>query len=207
MARKINHHNDRGYSRKSGIRNVKKSFLIITEGINTEPEYFNAFRLTSATVRALGQGMSTVSLVRKAMKIRDGYKSRGKSFDQYWVVFDKDDNSDKDFNDAITLAQKNGFRVAYSNQAFEYWLLLHFGKYQGHYDRKKLNEMLGNLIGSAYTKRSGVAAGLYNLLLKDQPVAIANAKSVYKSISKGNPAKEESSTLVFELVEELNKYL
>lgn len=92
MARHINHRSDKGYSRKSGIRNVKQSFLIITEGTNTEPEYFNAFRLTSATVRALGQGMSTVSLVRKALKIHEGFKSRGKSFDQLWVVFDKNDN-------------------------------------------------------------------------------------------------------------------
>lgn len=206
MARKINHHNECGYSRKSGIRNVKKSFLIITEGVNTEPEYFNAFRLTSATVRALGQGMSTISLVRKAIKIRDGYKSRGKTFDRCWVVFDKDDNSDNDFNDAIILAQNNDFKVAYSNQAFEYWLLLHFGKYEGHFDRKKLNDMLGNLMGSVYTKKSGFAAGLYNFLFGKQSAAIANAKAVYKSISHGNPAKEESSTLVFELVEELNRY-
>lgn len=112
MARKINHRSDRGYVRKSGIRNVKQSFLIITEGVNTEPEYFNAFRLTSATVRALGQGMSTVPLVRKAMRIYEGYKTRGKSFDQLWVVFDKDDNPDKDFNEAIALAKTNGFHVA-----------------------------------------------------------------------------------------------
>lgn len=85
MARKINHHKDSGYSRKSGKRNVKQSFLIVTEGINTEPDYFNTFRLTSATIRTIGEGMSTVSLVRKAMRIRDGYKTRGKPFDQYWV--------------------------------------------------------------------------------------------------------------------------
>lgn len=207
MVRKINHRSDRGYARKSGIRNVKQSFLIITEGVNTEPEYFNAFRLTSATVRALGQGMSTVSLVRKAMRIYEGYKTRGKSFDRLWVVFDKDDNPDKDFNDAITLAKANGFHVAYSNQAFEYWLLLHFGKYEGHFTRARLNAMLEGLIGKEYNKRTGYVSGLFNRLLQKQPSAITNAKEIYRSISHGNPAREESSTTVFQLVEELDKYL
>lgn len=33
--------------RISFVREVKQSFLIICEGVNTEPDYFNAFRLTS----------------------------------------------------------------------------------------------------------------------------------------------------------------
>ena len=37
------------------LRTTKKSFLVVREGENTEPEYFNAFRLTSATVKALGR--------------------------------------------------------------------------------------------------------------------------------------------------------
>jgi len=54
-----------------------------------------------------------------------------KAFDEVWCVFDKDDFPDQDFNQAIVLASAKGFRVAYSNQAFEYWLLLHFNDHQG----------------------------------------------------------------------------
>ncbi|MBF9019024.1 MULTISPECIES: RloB family protein [unclassified Oceanispirochaeta] len=43
----------------------------------------------------------------------------------------KDDFSDSDFNTAITNAESYGFKVAYSNQAFEYWLILHFNDHQG----------------------------------------------------------------------------
>lgn len=42
--------------RISFVREVKQSFLIICEGVNTEPDYFNAFRLTSANIKAVGQG-------------------------------------------------------------------------------------------------------------------------------------------------------
>ena len=47
---------ERKITRISGVREVKQTFLIICEGVNTEPDYFNAFRLTSATVKAMVQG-------------------------------------------------------------------------------------------------------------------------------------------------------
>ena len=51
------------------------------------------------------------------------------------MVFDKDDYPD--FDEAIELAKKNGFEVAYSNQAFELWFLLHFKKYSGKLHRRE----------------------------------------------------------------------
>ncbi len=62
---------------------------------------FNSFRLTSANVKAIGKGMNTISLVKEAMAIRDIEKRRSRNYDQCWVVFDKDDFSDSDFNAAI----------------------------------------------------------------------------------------------------------
>ena len=100
-------------------------------GVNTEPDYFNAFRLTSATVKAIGQGMGTLALVQKAINIKEQERQRGRTYNQNWVVFDKDDFSENDFNSAILSARQNGFEVAYSNQAFEFWFLLHFNLYQG----------------------------------------------------------------------------
>lgn len=41
-----------------------------------------------------------------------------------WVVFDKDDF--EDFDQAIKDGSKRGYTIAWSNQAFEYWLYLHF---------------------------------------------------------------------------------
>lgn len=128
---------ERKITRISGVREVKQTFLIICEGVNTEPDYFNAFRLTSATVKAIGQGMGTLALVQKAINIKEQERQRGRTYNQNWVVFDKDDFPENDFNSAILSARQNGFEVAYSNQAFEFWFLLHFNLYQGALHRSR----------------------------------------------------------------------
>lgn len=194
-------------SRRQGQREVKQSFLIVCEGKSTEPDYFSAFRLTSASVRAVGEAMNTVSLVNRALAIRDADAKRGRVYDQHWVVFDKDDFPAGDFNRAVEMANANGFKAAYSNQAFEYWFLLHFGLFQGPMHRKEYAAKLTRLTGLRYRKSEGFGTMIYNLLLGRQPQAIMNAETVLKEISKGNPAAEESSTTVHLLVQELNKYL
>jgi hypothetical protein len=52
---------------------IKQSFLIICEGENTEPDYFNEFKLGSAQVEAVGEGMNTISLVRRAVQLKNEY--------------------------------------------------------------------------------------------------------------------------------------
>ena len=51
--------------------------------------------------------MNTISLVKEAIAIRDIEKRRSRNYDQCWVVFDKDDFSNSDFNAAIQMAQTN----------------------------------------------------------------------------------------------------
>jgi hypothetical protein len=194
-------------SRRQGVREIKQSFLIVCEGEKTEPDYFKAFRMTAATIKAVGQAMNTMTLVNKAISIREADQKRKRVYDQCWVVFDKDDFPAKDFNQAIQLAEKNGFRVAYSNQAFEYWFLLHYNLYTGAIHRNQYKDMLTRLTGMPYSKSEGYGAVMYNLLLFRQQQAISNAETVFAEISHGNPAEEESSTTVQRLVLELNKYL
>lgn len=194
-------------SRRQGVREIKQSFLIVCEGEKTEPDYFKAFRMTAATIKAVGQAMNTMTLVNKAISIREADQKRKRVYDQCWVVFDKDDFPAKDFNQAIQLAEKNGFRVAFSNQAFEYWFLLHYNLYTGAIHRNQYKDMLTRLTGMPYSKSEGYGAVMYNLLLSRQQQAISNAETVLAEISHGNPAEEESSTTVHRLVLELNKYL
>jgi hypothetical protein len=200
-------HRTANLSRRQGVREVKQSFLIVCEGEKTEPDYFKAFRMTAATVKAVGEAMNTMTLVNKAISIREADKAKKRFCDQCWVVFDKDDFPAKDFNQAIKYAEKNGFQVAYSNQAFEYWFLLHFNLYQGPIHRNQYKNMLEKLIGMPYSKTEGSGAVMYNLLLVRQGQAIKNSETVLAEISHGNPAEEESSTTVHKLVKELNKYL
>ena len=205
--RKLKDHRAFNLSRRQGVREVKQSFLIVCEGEKTEPDYFKAFRMTTAKVKAVGQAMNTLSLVAKAISIREADKKKNRVYDQCWVVFDKDDFPANDFNQAIMLAERNGFHVAYSNQAFEYWFLLHYNLYTGPLHRNQYEKMLSKLTGIPYVKTEGFGSVMYNLLLKRQPLAIKNAEIVFAEISHGNPAEEESSTTVHRLVNELNKYL
>lgn len=110
MSARYNPRKEHSLKRSYGFRIPKKSFLIVCEGENTEPEYFSAFRLTSATIKAVGKGLGTMSLVNEALAIRKAEKDRGKSFDYCWVMFDKDDYND--FDESIAYANENGFNVA-----------------------------------------------------------------------------------------------
>ena len=205
--KKINPRVERKLTRISSVREVKQTFLIICEGVNTEPDYFNAFRLTSANVKAVGQGMGTLALVQKAINIKDQEKQKGRIYSQNWVVFDKDDFPEHDFNSAISLVRQHGFEVAYSNQAFEFWFLLHFNLYQGALHRSRYEKMLTVLLGFPYTKKTGVSSKMFNALFFKQEQAINHAKTIMKQFDGNNPAQQESSTTVYLLVEELNKFL
>ena len=90
------------------------------------PPILGSSDLSSATIKAIGEGYNTISLVNRTTQIASGY-----NYDQVWCVFGKDDFNDVDFNNAIEIAKSNNFGVAYSNQAFEYWLILHFDDHQG----------------------------------------------------------------------------
>ncbi len=193
--------------RRTGCRPVKQSFLIVCEGVNTEPGYFNSFRLTSATVKAVGKGRSTVRLVQEAISIAGHELAKGRKYGQQWVVFDKDDFSNNDFDCAIRMAESNGFSVAYSNQAFEFWFLLHFNDYHGPIDRSTYGGTLSKLLGTEYSKKEEFSNRIYGLLLSRQADAIKRAKAICEEFGSMAPSKAESSTTVFRLVEELNKYI
>lgn len=196
---------------------VEKPFiLIVCEGENTEPSYFNQFRVTSARVRSIGEGYNTVSLVNRASDL-----AKEGNYDKVWCVFDKDDFSDVSFNSAIELAEANGFGVAYSNQSFEYWLILHFNDHQGggmHRDNYnvRINELLKPFKVSYDGKGSKIVGEDFFELLNGTDtrtskrrveLAIARAERNFNRLEHKNPAREVSSTTVFKLVAELMKHV
>lgn len=204
MSARYNPRKEHSVRRRAGFKPVKKTFLIVCEGVNTEPEYFNAFRLTSATVKAIGKGLGTMALVREAISARDQEKQKGKSFNFCWVVFDKDDY--QDFDEAIEFAGKNGFEVACSNQAFELWFLLHFKKYSGKLHRREYPKLLEKHLGFPYSKQEGFAKRLFPILLPFQSTAITNAEAIITESQGVKPSIAESSTMVHNLVKKLNEY-
>lgn len=194
---------------------VKPSILIVCEGQNTEPSYFRRFRLSSATIKVVGEGCNTISLVNRAAEIM-----QQNDYDQIWCVFDKDDFPDEDFNNAIVIAEAKGMFVACSNQAFEYWIILHFEDHQGgRMHRSTYADKLNNYLaswGERYDKDSKlISEGIFDILESLDPqsgivrrdLAIRRARKIYDHLDHRSPAREESSTRVFLLVEEILKYL
>ena len=123
-------------------------------------------------------------------------------YDQVWCVFDRDDFGGT-FNEAIEKAKKKGFRVAYSNEAFELWYLLHFIYFDTAIGRVDYIRKLNEHLDKEYSKNSEV---MFDILLTKMEQAIRNASTLIESYSTRNPNRNNPSTTVHELVIELNKY-
>ncbi len=198
-----NERNARGLrGRRVDVTPARTRFLIICEGERTEPGYFKCFPVPSKDIVIIGEGYNTLSLVERAEELLQEHGS-DEYTDQVWCVFDKDDFPAEDFNNAIEKAKNYGFHVAYSNQAFELWYLLHFGYYDAALHRDQYITKLTDKLGKKYEKNS---AGMYETLLDMQPQAIRHAQRLY-GMHTSSPANDNPSTTVFLLVEELNKYL
>ena len=117
----------------------------------------------TATIRSVGTGTNNLSLVEEAKKL-----SKKAHYDQVWCVFDADPKPDnpkqaRNFNAAILLAKNNGFGVAYSNQAFEYWLILHFEDHQGgSMHRNDYNQKIKNALSSFNVSYDGTGNKIIN---------------------------------------------
>ena len=186
---------------------TKKRFFIVCEGEKTEPNYFKKFSVNVDIKLIKGEGKDTKSLVETAIELKNGLESDER--DRVWCVFDRDRNDQnphdaQNFNAAITLAQTNGIKVAYSKDAFELWYLLHFNFYNTGISRQRYQNMLTNLLGHEYKKNSGT---IYEELKDKQQDAIKHAKRLLQEYEPPNPETDNPSTTVHLLVEELNNFI
>jgi len=189
--------------------------LIVTEGEKTEPLYFKRFPIhtTKVVKKVIGTGTNTLSLIRETdeevQKAIDDYKQeydiKLKAKDiVVWCVFDKDSFTASDFGNAINSARAKGYHVAYSNEAFELWYLLHDNYYDSAFSRDRYKSMLSSLLQFTYEKNN---PNMYKILLGKQSDAIRNAKLLLSKYEPLNPNNDNPSTTVFELVEYLNRFI
>ncbi len=177
----------------------RERFLIVCEGEKTEPNYFRGFRVPKEIVEIVGLGANTVGIVKEAIR-RDAEEG----YDQVWCVFDRDSFPANNFNDALNLARKSSIRVAYSNQCFELWYLLHFNYYHTAISRKDYINKLTKVLGYKYEKNSETA---YDDLITRQSEAILNARRLLREYSPAKPLTDDPSTTVHLLVQQLNRFL
>lgn len=199
--------------RKYNSQKPNKLIFIFTEGEKTEVNYFESkkeevakrIRKRNIQIKIKGKGFNTLSLVDFAI---DFMSREGEENDECWVVFDKD-NFEKDFENAIKKAEANGIVVAYSNECFELWFLLHFcfmtSAWKCKEYEEKLTKELKKITGDKKAVYSKSMDNMYSLIKSMETKAIKHAKKILeiqekeKSITKKNP-----STTVFLLVERLN---
>ena len=192
--------NSKGYSdRKVNNREVKQTFLIVCEGKETEPNYFRGFKCRTLSLKIEGKGKDPINLVKRAKTL-----SSEDEFDQVWCVFDRDEIPSKDFESALKIADENDIKIAYSNEAFELWYILHFHFLNSAIPRSDYPKKLSILMEKPYAKNS---RDMYDELLSLQPTAIANADRLLQEYSTSDPVTDNPSTTVHHLVKELNRFI
>lgn len=210
-----------GRKRQRKVNTREQSFermLIITEGTNTEIAYFTSIKehiqerfkenliVDKIDIDLKGTGRGTMEVVNHARKSKNRH-----TYSDVWIVFDKDDFPD--FDDAIKAATREDFSVAWSNQSFELWYLLHFQDVATSMDNRALTEKL-----SVHLQRAGIIAGGYSKtfpisyddLKANVHVAVGRSEKLmerYREDKKALESKMNPATTVHELVGKLLPYL
>ena len=148
--------------RPFGNQPKRRSFLIVCEGEQTEPNYFRAIarclpRNMVENVVVEGAGGTPDYLLKYAQKKIEERKAQGQPpFYHVWLVFDRDNF--EHFTETIVavdrLNEENArlravqrpvehWHCAWSNEAFELWYILHFREQLGGgVSRQRYQEML-----------------------------------------------------------------
>ena len=197
-------------------------FYVFYGGEVTEKKYFEGLRTDLANkVKDKSQFVhlryangTPDQIVRSALKEVNDRQQEGTENtheDIVWVVFDKDDFND--YSSAIALVQQQQeINVAYSNECFELWLLLHFQEQKTPIRRKALTEFLRkkweDTTGTIIDSKREVKHFPYGTVRKhgDRNEAIVRAKSLHQQAREKNPQSPwevNPATTVYELVEQL----
>ena len=193
---------DKGYGQRViNQREKRQRFLIVCEGKRTEPNYFLSFRMPTVQVEVAGLGMDPLQLVDEAVA-RISKAAKG-TYDQVWCVFDRDSWTVDNFNGALSSARARKIEVAWSNEAFELWYMLHFNYHDTAIPRTEYISRLSDLLGQPYNKKD---TDFYDMLAARVETAIRHAERLLSQYNPPNPATNNPATTVHLLVEELRRF-
>jgi len=205
------------YRGKKQHREVHPKIFIWSHTQKAEIEYFQDFKnylRTSLLVAKKEICWTPQELLGKVIqwKERNVFKEDG---DQVWCIFDVDDfykkeQSKKELLKLIENAKNNDVRIAYTNECFELWILLHFEKptspiCRGKNIEKRIQQIFKKNKLGEFKKNQKV----FHILLPFQQQAIKNAQKLlssdYEKINWEKVLSEEGnpSTSIHFLVEEI----
>lgn len=118
----------RRFRRPPGKRRYRKLFLIATEGVKTEPQYFAIFNDHDSVVHVKCLRSKHHSPTEVLRRMEDHLRRDNLlASDEAWLVIDKDQWKDEQLMQLHKWSQgADNYGFALSNPRFEYWLLLHF---------------------------------------------------------------------------------
>ena len=139
---------------KSIRKELKEGIYIFVEG-ESEERYFERLKkhLNLPRIKTFKMDDSGISLLRKS-KLKMNNDARLVAINQQnYLVFDKDNMKNDEFNEVQMLAEKENFTIGFSNIAFEVWLLAHFEKVtKGQMSNDMLKKKLSGHLKQEYKK-------------------------------------------------------
>lgn len=201
-------------ARKSLRRPCRNKFYIFTNGKETEVNYFELLKSKKSIydVKVHFKNSNPLNLAKFAKKeVQDA--------NQVWIVFDIDDTFEEgNLIQALEYAENNGIHYAYSNKAFEVWLISHFSRCNQHLNVSECETILKKYLSEKKCKKDYDKTDkelLKKYFIPNYKIAIRNAEIVYQekvTDFQNNYGKQErlkiwewnSSTSVFKLVKALN---
>ena len=225
------------FLRKTNDKTTVPDVIIACEDSVSSPTYFQKIidkliedkRITQDSIIIVPHSGNThpTGVVEDLKKYSDENNKKYTDFEHKWIVIDRDmervnggGHTAEDFNNAIKNAKNKrkdlNIEVAYSNDSFELWYLLHF-----HYRStailrdeiiKKVIEELKQVEAHKFAKlnkknikEENYTKMIFDTLFKRQATAINNAKKLLDTYGTShNPAQYNPSTRVHILVEILN---
>lgn len=211
------------YSRKTESIDPVDSIIIACEDSESSRTYFQIMINELIEKRVLTRSSAVLAPHRctdpkGVLSDLQSYSNKAgigyKDFGHKWIVIDRDKqltigagHGEENFNEALKSAREDGVKVAYSNDAFELWYILHFEYYQAEVTRSDLKKKLMSFeqistIAKGNIKSANFAKAVYPILADKKCDAIKNAEKLRKyHLSAGTePCDANPSTTIHLLV-------
>ena len=165
-----------------------------------------------------GVGRNTQGLVEYVRRHRSEWLAKVQEdvaiedFNQVWIVFDRDDFPADRFDNAIRSAERpmNGYHVAWSNECFELWYVLHFKDRITRMGRDEIFRELTDCLrlDKNYASFKGEEGKDIHVKMAKSPkrdIAVRRARMLHDEMIRAHLAPHDANpcTLVYKLIEVL----
>ena len=201
--------------RRIGVRRqLFENLLIVTDGDETETNFFNGLRSSfepelqkKISIKVVGK-INTQDLIETALRLlREDATIR-----EPWIVFDCD-NRPEDFDMIISKATAKGIHVAWSNPCIEIFFHAYYGKMPNNEEAIKCIEAFKRdfkrITGKEYKKND---SSIYTILLTtgdEDKALVLSLKTLISSIKKSDVKKPSNycpASTLHELVGKVVKH-